>query len=873
MPLRDDQIPDANPLGASQDMRQSSAALNSPVSENLGPGTLVDGRYAIFREIGRGGMGCVFAARDTKLRRGVAIKVLNASPNEPHQLLRLSKEARTAGGLAHPNIVAIHDEGDFAGRAYLVEELLRGKTLAEQLRAGVLPRERALDLAVQAARGLAAAHDQGVVHGDIKPDNLFVTTDGWLKILDFGIATLRPPPGIPRTVTNPSGAASVAGTPGYMSPEQIQGMPTDARSDLFSLGVVLYEMLAGRRAFERGTPVETAWAILHEEPPPIPADVPQPLARIVLRCLEKDVGSRFQSAQDLAFNLETLRRGGAWNQSLRRGLLFVFGAALILTVLAAVVLLYRPSRPQPEFRQLTFHRGVVWSARFGPDGQTVYYAVTTDASPPRLYLTSATRPEAQRLDVAAANLLAVSSKGELAVLLRPRIDKYAYDVGTLARFFPAGGAPRELMDDVEAADWTPDGSQLAVVRTADSRSRLEYPPGRVLFQTTGWVSHPRFSPDGRRIAFLHHPALVDDAGTVMICDLDGSARTLTGAWRSAQGLAWAKGGTEVWFTAAANGAAGNVILRAVDLSARERVLAQVAGQLQLHDVAPDGRALLTEPSRRLGLTVLRVGERKTIDLSWFDVTFLGDLSADGREVLFTVAGPASGSGSMVYLRKTDGSPAVRLGEGYGLAISPDGRWALSLSRASGGLQPLTLLPTGAGEVRSLEPGGLIAARARWFPDGKRLLIAGQEQGHGMRLYVRELDASNPRPISGEGVSSAWLAISRDGALVADLDAAGRTMLYPVDGGDPVPLPELQTGEVPFGFAEDGSLFVGRTRAMTVPVYRFDVRTRRRTLVATLAADVPGALGVLLVQAAPDGATLAFNQASVTTHLHLLGSSQ
>jgi Tol biopolymer transport system component len=852
-------------------------APDPPAAVAEGPprGATLDGRYVIGLELGRGGMGRVFAARDLKLGRDVAIKVVSAGAHDPAQLARLAKEAHTAGSLAHPNIVAIHDVGAFAGGPYLVQELLRGETLRERLRRGPLSPERALDLAVQLARGLTAAHEQGVVHRDIKPDNLFVSADSALKILDFGIAILQPAVEGPRTWSAPPGPGTFAGTPSYMSPEQIQGRPTDVRSDLFSFGSVLHEMLSGERAFDRDTAVATAFAVLHDLPAPLPSAVPRSLERITLRCLEKDPAARFASARDLTAALEACQGDLGRPAHVRRRVVLVAAAGLALTLIVAVLLSVGRTRSQPEFRQLTFQRGAVWSARFAPDGKTVYYTVTEDVPTPSLYSTTVGRPEPQRIDVPPANLLAVSSTGEMALLLRPQIARYGFNRGVLARYLPGSGAPREVLEDVEYADWSPDGSGLALVRTVPGRTRLEYPAGHVLFQTTGWISFPRFAPDGRQIAFLHHPTPVEAAGVLMVTDLSGSARTLTPSWRYIQGLAWAKRGSEVWFTAAAaNAPSANLVLRAVDLQGGEgRVLTQAGGNLELLDVAPDGRALLLEVYQRLGLAVLSSGEAKARDRSWFDQTFVGDLSADGKRVLFTVEGGATGNVSVVYLRNTDGSAPVRLGLGYGVALSPDGRWAISLSLASGPLQPLTFLPTGAGEPKTLDAGGVSAIRIRWFADGKRLLIAGLEPEHGLRLYVRSVDGGKPRAISEEGVHITGLAISRDGRFAAAGDPHGRTTLYPVDGGDPVPLPEVEADEVALGFGDDGSLFVGRLRPLTVPVYRLDLRTRVRTPIATLVADAPGALGIVRVASTPDGATFAFNYASVSSNLYALEGSQ
>jgi eukaryotic-like serine/threonine-protein kinase len=851
-------------------VRGSTVAAAGQV--HLVPGFVLDDRYVIESELGRGGMGCVFAARDTKLQREVAIKVVNAATHDDADLRRLVQEARSAGSLAHPNIVAVHDVGTFGGGPYLVQERLHGSTLRDLLRQGAMAPDRALDVAVQIARGLAAAHDHGVVHRDLKPDNLFVAEDGWVKILDFGVATLQANADSGTVASTNNG--SFAGTPGYMSPEQVQGHPVDARSDLFSFGAIFYEMLSGGRAFERATPIETAWAIVHDRAVALPPTVPPRLERVVQRCLQKDPRSRFQSARDLVFHLEAFRAGPEAVAPRRPIALVVSIAALLVAIAVAGTFWLRRDRLYTDFRQLTFDRGSVWSARFAPDGHTVFYAAVKDTSPLQLQSVAIGRPESRRLDVPPGNLLAVSSTGELAVLLRPRLGGFGFNRGTLARVLPTGAAPRELLEDVDYADWAPDGSGLAVVRTVGARKRLEYPLDHVLFETTGWIGDPRFSPDGRRIAFVHHPSPHDDAGSVMVTELDGRVRPWTHPWRSVQGLAWARGASEIWFTAAGAGTTTrNVVLRAVDSDGAERVLAQIGGDLRLQDVAPDNRALLTEPEHRLGLEVASTADGKLRDLSRFDRTFLGDLSDDGGTVLFSVAGPAAGATPVVYVRNTDGSAPVQLGSGLGLALSPDSRRAVALPADVTALRPLTILPTGPGQPTTLAIDGVEVARARWFADGERLLLAGVERGHGMRLYIRSIEGGSSKPISQEGVSGDWLAVSRDGSVAAALDARGRTTLFPVDGGEPVPVPELQPGEVPFGFANDGSLFVGRLPAGAVDVFRFDLRTRRRTLLARLSADAPGALTLVRVQVTPDGRTSAFTYASESTNLYLLQGSR
>ena len=838
-------------------------ALHAATGGEVEPtaGVLLDDRYDVQRELGRGGMGRVLVARDRKLDRDVAIKVITARADDPTRAARLIREARAAGALAHPNIVAVHDVGSAKTGPYIVQELLRGETLRERLRRGPLLLDEALDLAAQLARGLSAAHAAGVVHRDVKPENVFVTSEGWVKILDFGIATLRREPQGPDTFTDPG---SKAGTPAYMAPEQIQGGETDARTDLFAFGLVAYEMIAGRHPFERKSAIETAFSILHDEPPPLGDDVPDAVRRVLLRCLEKDPQARFQSARDLAFELELLRSGR--RPASRRAWVRWAAVVAIAATMAVPAWWLSRRRALPRFRQITFE-GQVWTARFAPDGRSAFYAAATGALPPQIWSTAMDRPEPTAIASPPANLAAVSSTGELAVLVRPRLARFGYDHGTLARFFP-GSAPRELVEDAEYADWSPDGSALAVVRVVGPRSRLEYPLNHVLYETTGWISHPRFSPDGRRIAFLDHPTSADNDGTVMLCDEDGSARTLTQRWQVVESLAWAPAGDEIWFSAAGAGdPSGTPVLRAVTLSGAGRILAEVTGNLRLQDVARDGRAIATHPQIRMGLAVSRIDGQDARDLSWFDRSYLGDLSADGKTLLFWIEGPAASRSNVTYLRGTDGAaPPVRLGEGVGVALSPDGKWAVALDPA--GQRPITILPTRSGEPRVSHAGGVAALRARWFPDGRRLLVAGMKAGSGTRLYVRDVEGGELAPISPEGVGSGWLSVSPDGTLVAAVDAARRTVVYPVAGGSPMVLPEIDPEEKPFGFASDGSLFVGRLLAMPLAVYRFDLATRQRTLHTRLTIG-NGAQGIVNVIATPDGKTFAFNYAGWSSDLFLL----
>ncbi len=341
-------------------------------------------------------MGEVYRARDTRLGRDVAIKVLPASFSaDPDRLRRFQQEARAAGMLNHPSVTAVLDIGEHEGAPWVAQELLEGETLRAALAGGRLAGRRTIEYAIQVARGLSAAHEKGIVHRDLKPENLFVTKDGRIKILDFGLAKLKSPEtGSAQLTEIPTETAGtepgiVLGTLAYMSPEQVRGGPADGRSDIFSLGSILYEMLSGKRPFRGDSAADTMSAILREDPPDLSAtdqEVPPGLERIVRHCLEKNPEQRFHSAHDLAFDLEALSdpsgpRPGPPVPAApsRRGVLrtiaFVVLAAA-LGLLAGRQIREKPPSSTPTFHRLTFRRGFVSSARFGPDGHTVFYAAS-----------------------------------------------------------------------------------------------------------------------------------------------------------------------------------------------------------------------------------------------------------------------------------------------------------------------------------------------------------------------------------------------------------------------------------------------------------------------------------------------------------------
>ncbi|HPC84317.1 MAG TPA: protein kinase [Thermoanaerobaculaceae bacterium] len=849
-------------------------------------GTLL-ARYEVVELLGEGGMGQVFRARDTRLHRDVAIKVLAPwSATDPDLARRFELEARAAGAINHPNVMAVYDAGTHDGQPYVVCELLEGETLRQRLEGGALAPRKVVDIAVGVAQGLAAAHARGIVHRDLKPENVLVTREGQVKILDFGIAKLTVPLATQaltvsptQPLVGPEGTTPgvVLGTVGYMSPEQVRGEAVDPRSDLFSLGVMLYEMLSGQRPFRRDSAVETMNAILKEAPPELPelaSTVPQTLLHIILRCLEKSPEERFQSARDLAFALEEVR-GSTWSRpqatAPRRRLHAVLrwsaaggGAAALL---AAGVLLSRMERTPrvPSFTQLTFRRGSVSAARFGRGGPTVYYTASWSGEAPELFAVEPSSPESRSLGLSRVRLQA-TSPGELAVIL------LGGGASTLARVQLGSSAPREVLENVLEADWTGDGSKILIDRAEGEKELIEFPPGKVLYETTSWVSHPRISPRGDLVAFLDHPVPNDSRGDVVIVDARGVKRVLSAGWNDVYGLAWGPGGREVYFTAARSGSAMD--LYAVSLSGTTRLLLRVAGRLVLQDVAPDGRVLVTHELSRFELLLRARGQSRERDFSWHDHSVACDLGADGSTLLFGESGGGGGQAYSVYLRRIDGGAPVRLGDGQPTGLSPDGKWVLSIEH---GVEPrLVMLPTGAGQPVILPRGGITQYRwAWWLPDGKRVVVEGAEAHKERRLFIQDLPAGEPRPLTPQGTSAPRSnAILPDGSAVTATCNAPRPTwcLYPLGGGQPRPIPGLQPREQPIRWSADGqAVFVVAAQSRsTAQITRLEVATGEREPWCEIGpADPSGVGGIRDVFITPDGSVYAYHYRRVLGELLLV----
>jgi len=859
---------------------------------SLTPGSRL-GPYEILAPLGAGGMGEVYRARDSRLGREVAVKVLPAELSSDHdRVRRFEQEARSASALDHPGIVTIYDIGSADSTLYIAMQYIDGKTLRELLASGPLPHKKVLEISVQIAEGLAKAHAAGIIHRDLKPENVMVSRDGFVKILDFGLAKLTAPPNREQvsellTAMADTRPGIVMGTVGYMSPEQASGKELDFRSDQFSLGSILYELSTGKRAFQRSTTAETLTAIIREEPEPVVAinpRAPAPLRWIVERCLAKDPEERFGTTRDLARDLASIRdhlsdavlvsgEVQPVETVARRMPVWPFLAAagaLAVVALASYSLGRKAEKTSPpSFRQLTFRRGAISSARFAPDGQTVLYGASLEGKPTEIFVSRPESPESRPFGMTGASVLAISKSGELALSLGQHIVGPFMASGTLARMSVAGGAaPRQILEDVQWADWTPNGATLAIVREGSGRNRLEFPIGKALFETAGWISHLRVSPGGNEVAYIDHPARGDDGGSVAIVDRSGKRRNLSESFETAQGLAWAPSGDEVWFTAAKSGA--NRALYAVNLSGRQRLLTRAPGVLTLYDVSSGGRVLVTRDTNRQELLGRSAGEQKEHDLSWLDWSNASDISADGKTLLFSEAGEGGGAGYSVYLRSTDGSPAVRLGEGSAQALSPDGKWALAITRIASEPQ-IVLYPTGVGETRTLPREGLVTQLADWLPDGKQTLMTASEPGRGSRLYLRDISGGKPRAITPEGYSSFPRTVSPDGKLVAVRGPDQRLYLYPLAGGEPSAIPGLTAEDTPTAWSADGRfLYVYRRRELPAKVYRLETAGGRKELWRELIPfDAAGVRSISPPLVTRDGKSYAYAYIRTLSDLYLV----
>jgi Tol biopolymer transport system component len=832
------------------------------------------GAFEVLERLGAGGMGEVYRARDTRLDRTVALKIIRASelPTR-HRLERFRREARAVSRLNHPNICALYDIGESGNEAFLVMEYVAGETLARRLEGGPLRIEEALRYGVQIADALDTAHRSGVIHRDLKPSNMMLTRGG-IKLLDFGLAKLREvePDRVGNAPTMSLGLSDdglIVGSLPYMAPEQLEGKAIDARVDIFALGAVLYEMTTGEPPFGGSSKASLIVAILSAEPaPPITRQplTPPLFDRIIRRCLAKTPDERWQTAADLAaelkYTLETLHDKAslepAPSRRRTRSVVTIAAAVAIAAALTAAGLIaLRPARsPLPSFNQITFRRGIITAARVAPDGQTIVYSASWEGQPYDLFLARLGSYEARPLALPDTRLFSISPSSEVAFMRGRQSVTRAF--GTLARVPLAGGVPRELLEHVAAADWMADGSQLAVIRSAPDapgKVQVEFPVGRKIYESSSSLSSLRISPDGTRIAFMEG----NFAKSIVVVDGDGRATALTDGWSPALGLAWSPAGDEVWFT----GSRGVVsALRAIALDGKERLLARGTDMMRIQDVFRDGRVLAVRDHGREGFACRPPGASNDLDLSWFDGSSLAAFSADGRTVLFGEIRGGGGAAQGIYLRKTDGAPAVRLGDGYPHDLSPDGRWVLT--RAADKAHILMLLPVGPGSPRLLPRGPLASVVGPAFlPDGSAIVFGGREEGRSNRIYIQDLEGGPPRAISPEGVRT-------DGVTTPDArfvigSSRGQHILFSVGEDKPRSLTFLSSNDSPLQWTRDGRfLYVLRgtpwvdTQAtvyqtMEAQIDKVDVATGVRTAWKTIRPDdTVGLEAINQVMVTPDG---------------------
>ncbi len=496
--------------------------------------------------------------------------------------------------------------------------------------------------------------------------------------------------------------------------------------------------------------------------------------------------------------------------------------------------------PLAQYQQITFRTGSIGNARFTPDGSIVYSA-SWEGGGYELYMSRTDDPGARELGLKDAELLAISKNGELAVRLSTVIFGGYARAGTLARVPLSGGTPRELLDNVQDADWAADGESMAIVRYVPENNhwRLEYPIGKVLFDSINWISAPRISPDGKWVAFADHENPGgDDEGSIAVISSDGNGkeRKLSSGWETIEGILWSPGGDEIWFTSASNSSATNP--NAVTLSGKQRAITNVPGGMWLEDMR-SGTALMITHQDRIGIRGFAPGAKEERELGWFGWSIVRDISRDGRKIVFEEEGNGGGPNYTVFVRDTDGSPPARVGEGLALAISPDAKWVISKLPRGG---PLNLVPTGAGEARQLTHDAVSYSAVRWLPDAKHLLAQGIEPGHAARDYLIDISSGDSKPITPEGV--AGVHPSPDGASTAVLGPDGKWGIWQLEGREVRLIPGLDSTYLVIGWSPDaGSVYAFQTRASetVAKVLKVNIVTGKmdpwRTFGAEMAAGI------------------------------------
>ena len=852
---------------------------------SLGVGARL-GHYAVTAKLGEGGMGEVWRATDTQLNRDVALKILpEAFATDPDRLARFQREAQVLASLNHPGIAAIYGIEEQDDTRALVLELVEGPTVADRISKGPIPLDEALPIATQIAEALEAAHEAGVIHRDLKPANIKVREDGTVKVLDFGLAkALDPSPtGDPSQSPTLTAAATqmgvIMGTAAYMSPEQARGKPVDKRADIWAFGAVLFEMLTGRPLFEAADISEMLASVVLKEPDlsAVGPDTPVALQSLLRRCLVKDPKRRLRDIGEarLVFEIDRTEAeasgahsrlasdtagAGLPSQKVKRWRIAV--ALMALLVVAAYWLgqnIGAPADAPPvTYERLTFRQGRVYTAQFDPGSRDVIYTASWEGEQPQIYSTQIGTRVSRALGLEGADILSVSSRGEIAVL-RKAAGLVTWDdlgpvAGTLALTTASSGAARELSEGVVFADWAMNGDDLVVVRRIDGRTQVEFPIGSVLYETTNVVSSPRASRDGEVIAFGEKAAGFARSWSLVFLALDGIAtRFDTGFRGDKMDLAWSPDGSEVWFNMSQGGTRD---LHAMSAAGERRTILRPPVALRILDVASDGRVLVARTNDRVGVMGVAPGDEAEREFSWLDGTEVDAISGDGKTLLLTEYGEGGGERWSVYLRRTDGSPAIRLGEGQAFDLSPDGEWALTMPQEP---VSLVLLPTGAGTPVIVDNDTIVDfVTASFVSDANEVVFAGNQEGAPLRWFRQTVPDGIPQPITGPVgyfKGSAVLGsspVSPDGTMIAAAHD-GHIALYPLDGGEPRDLEEVPASAAVIRFTPDGRfLFFAEDGDRSINIYRVEITTGHRELWKILEADPVGLDDVYAAQVADDG---------------------
>src|SRR5581483_8952724 len=658
----------------------------------------------------------------------------------------------------------------------------------------------------------------------------------------------------------------------------------------------LYEMATGAQPFKGNTSAVIFDAILNRapvSPVTLNPELPARLEEIINKALEKDRDLRYHSAAELRADLKRLERDSKQSgtrataasvapapvdrerasasqpAAAPRTQRWLLPIAAVLVLAAAAIGIWAGTRiaakPLPLYQRITFARGEIWNARFAPDGQSIVYGAAWEGKPFEIFTARPDSPESRSLGLTGADLLAISSTGQMAVSLHRRLRAAFQWDGTMAEVSLSGGAPREILDGVEHADWSPDGSKLALVRAVNGRDRLEYPLGKVLYETGGWISSLRFSPGGNQIAFVDHPLTYDDGGSVVLTDLAGNKKTLATGFVSVRNVAWAPSGDEVWFSGTREGVSGEIY--AVTASGKERMVLRLPGSLNLSDISRDGRVLIQADTQRAGILGRGPGDTSERELGWHDWSVTRDISNDGKLLLFMEAGAAGGADYAAYVRGTDGSPAVRLSAGLANSISPDNKWAAIRLPEQ---RDITLVPIGPGEPVRVPVGDLNVQGASWFPNGKRMLLAANETGRAFREYVLDLPDGKPRPISPEGAWTQWNTISPDGKQIAASE--GETIhIYSADGNDSRVVPNVAAGELPIRWSTDPEwIFVANPALIPTKVYKLNIITGKKDLWMSVSPqDRTGLDSTSSLRITPDGKYYAYSYERLLSDLYVI----